>query len=110
MTMADQRATMTEAARTTAPAIARTVPNIKSDRPAETRDFFTELLGFDLPMARGGGVTQASPATPWPRVTIVGNAAPAAPGISIEVDDVDAIHARAVERSLEIVYRLRDEE
>jgi uncharacterized glyoxalase superfamily protein PhnB len=35
---------------------------------------------------------------------------PAAPGILIEVDDVDAIHARAAERALEISYPLRDED
>jgi hypothetical protein len=40
----------------------------------------------------------------------VSNDDPAAPGISIEVDDVDAVHAGAVERGLEIAYPLRDEE
>ncbi len=30
--------------------ISRAVPNIKSDRPAETRDFFVELLGFEVAM------------------------------------------------------------
>jgi uncharacterized glyoxalase superfamily protein PhnB len=44
------------------------------------------------------------------QVGIVGNDDPAAPGISVEVDDVDAVHARAVESGLEIAYALRDEE
>ena len=44
--------------------IDRAVPNIRSDRPAET---------------------------------------------SVEVDEVDAVQARAVERGLEIAYDLRDE-
>jgi catechol 2,3-dioxygenase-like lactoylglutathione lyase family enzyme len=99
-----------EAERTTAPTIARAVPNIRSDRVAETRDFFTEFLGFELVMDRGWVVTVASPANPSAQVTIIGNDDPAAPGISIEVDDVDAIHARAAERGLEIAYPLRDEE
>ena len=34
----------------------------------------------------------------------------AAPGITVEVDDVDAIHAKALERDFEIAYPLRDEE
>ena len=55
----------------------RAVPNVKSERPAETRGFFG-LLGF---------------AVPSPQVTIVGNDDIAAPGISVEVDDVDAVHA-----------------
>ena len=100
---------MNEAKRTTAPQIARAVPNIKSDRPAQTRDFFTELLGCEVIMDLGWVVTVASPTNPSAQVTIIGNDDPAAPGISIEVDDVDAIHARATERGLEIAYPLRDE-
>ena len=101
---------MNEAKRTTAPQIARAVPNIKSDRPAQTRDFFTELLGCEAIMDLGWVVTVASPTNPSAQVTIIGNDDPAAPGISIEVDDVDAVHARATEQGLEIVYPLRDEE
>jgi catechol 2,3-dioxygenase-like lactoylglutathione lyase family enzyme len=86
------------------------VPNIRSDRPAETRDFFTELLGFEPAMDLGWVVTVTSPTNPSAQVTIIGNDDPAAPGISVEVDDVDAVHSRAVERGLEITYRLRDEE
>ena len=43
-------------------------------------------------------------------MSIVANEDPAAPGISVEVDDVDAVHERAVENGLEIAYALRDEE
>jgi catechol 2,3-dioxygenase-like lactoylglutathione lyase family enzyme len=97
-------------ARATAPTIARAVPNIRSDRPAATRDFFAELLGFELAMDLGWVMTIAPPTNPSAQVTIVGNDDPAAPGISIEVADVDAIHARAAELGLEIAYPLRDEE
>ena len=88
----------------------RAVPNIKSDRPAETREFFVDLLGFELVMDLGWVVTIASPTNRSAQVTIIGNDDPAAPGISIDVADVDAVHARAVERGLEIAYPLRDEE
>jgi catechol 2,3-dioxygenase-like lactoylglutathione lyase family enzyme len=94
----------------TAPAIVRAVPNIRSDRSAATRDFFTELLGFEVAMDLGWVVTVVSPANPSVQVTIVGNDDPAAPGISIEVDDVDAIHAGAADRGLSIAYPLRDED
>jgi catechol 2,3-dioxygenase-like lactoylglutathione lyase family enzyme len=90
--------------------IDRAVPNIRSDRPAETRDFFVGLLGFELAMDLGWVMTVASPTNPSAQVTIIGNDDPAAPGISVEVDDVDAVHARALERGLEITYPLRDEE
>jgi predicted enzyme related to lactoylglutathione lyase len=90
--------------------ISRAVPNIKSDRPAETRDFFVELLGFEVAMDLGWVMTLASPADPAVQVTVVGNDDMAAPGISVGVSDVDAVHANAVERGCEIVYPLRDEE
>jgi catechol 2,3-dioxygenase-like lactoylglutathione lyase family enzyme len=90
--------------------IERAVPNIRSDRPAETRDFFVDLLGFEVAMDLGWVVTVASPTSPSAQVTIIGNDDPAAPGISVEVDDVDAVHHRAVERGLEITYSLRDEQ
>jgi catechol 2,3-dioxygenase-like lactoylglutathione lyase family enzyme len=90
--------------------ISRAVPNIKSGRPAETRDFFVKLLGFEVAMDMGWVVTLASPTNPSIQVTIVGNDDMAAPGISVGVADVDAVHAKAVEHGFEIVYALRDEE
>jgi catechol 2,3-dioxygenase-like lactoylglutathione lyase family enzyme len=90
--------------------IRRAVPNISSDRAAETREFFVDLLGFEVAMDLGWVVTLASPTNPTAQVTIIGNDDPAAPGISVEVDDVDAVHARAVELGLEIAYPLRAEE
>ena len=90
-------------------AIRRAVPNIRSDQPVETRKFF-ELLGFEVAMDLGWVLTLTSPANPTAQVTIIGNEDPAAPGISVEVDDVDAVHTKAMELGLEIAYPLRDEE
>jgi uncharacterized glyoxalase superfamily protein PhnB len=86
------------------------VPNIKSERPAETRDFFVGLLGFKVAMDMGWVVTVASPTNPSAQVTIVGNDDMSAPGISVEVADVDAVHATTVEQGFEVVYPLHDEE
>ena len=69
------------------------MPNIRSQRPAETRDFFVELLGFKTAMDIGWVVTVASPTDPSVQVNIISNDDPAAPGISVGVDDVDAVHA-----------------
>ena len=55
-------------------------------------------------------VTVVSPTNPSVQVSIVGSDDPAAPGISVEVADVDAVHAKAVEQGLEVAYPLRDEE
>ncbi|MGH2379349.1 MAG: VOC family protein [Candidatus Limnocylindria bacterium] len=89
--------------------IRRAVANISSDLPAETRDFFVDLLGFEVAMDMGWIVTVASPTNPAVQVSIIGNDDPSAPGISVEVEDVDAVHARAVEQGFEIAYPLRDE-
>jgi catechol 2,3-dioxygenase-like lactoylglutathione lyase family enzyme len=90
--------------------IRRAVPNLRSDRPGETRDFFVRLLGFEPAMDLDWVVTLASPDNPSVQVTIIANEDPAAPGISVEVDDVDAVHAHAREQGLEIAYPLRDED
>ena len=88
----------------------RAVPNIKSDRPAETREFFVDLLGFEIAMDIGWVATVASPANRSVQVNIISNDDPSAPGISVEVADVDAVHANALEKGFEIAYPLRDEE
>jgi catechol 2,3-dioxygenase-like lactoylglutathione lyase family enzyme len=88
----------------------RAVPNIKSDQVHQTRDFFVGLLGFEVAMDLDWIVTVVSPTDPAVQVNIIGNDDPSAPGISVGVDDVDAVHARAVELGLEIAYPLRDEE
>ena len=90
--------------------INRAVPNIRSDKPAETRDFFVELLGFEVAMDIGWVLTVASPTDPSVQVNIISNDDMAAPGISVGVADVDAVHAKAVEQGFEIVYPIRDEE
>ena len=69
--------------------ISRAVPNIKAERPAETREFFVELLGFEVAMDLDWVVTVASPADPSVQVTIISNDDMAAPGISVGVADVD---------------------
>ena len=78
--------------------IMRTVPNRWSNRPAETRDFFVKLLGFEVAMDIGWAVTVASPSNTSAQVTIVGNDDMAAPGISVEVADVDAVKPRPSSR------------
>ena len=90
--------------------IKRAVPNLRSDRPGETREFFERLLGAETAMDLDWVITVASPDNPSVQVNIISNDDPAAPGISVEVDDVDAVHQRAQEQGLEIAYPLRDEE
>jgi uncharacterized glyoxalase superfamily protein PhnB len=90
--------------------VSRAVPNIRSDRPEETRDFFVDLFGFEVAMDLGWVTTVAAPGNPQVQITIISGDDMAAPGISVGVGDVDAVHAKAVERGFEIAYPLRDEE
>jgi predicted enzyme related to lactoylglutathione lyase len=85
-------------------------PNIRSDRPAETRDFLANLFGFVVAMDFGWVTNAAAPSNRAVQITIVGSDDPAAPGITVQVADVDAVHASVVERGFEITYPLRDED
>lgn len=91
--------------------IRRVVPDITADHPEETRDFYVALLGFEVAMDLGWVMTLASPNNPTAQLTIVRHdeATTLQPDISIEVDDVDAVHRDAVQRGLQIPYPLRDE-
>ena len=90
--------------------IRRVVPNFHSEQPRASREFY-EGLGFELAMDMDWIVTFASPANRTAQLSLIREdaSAPVHPDASIEVEDVDATHARAVERGYEIVYPLTDE-
>jgi catechol 2,3-dioxygenase-like lactoylglutathione lyase family enzyme len=91
--------------------IKRVVPDIISQRMDESRKFYTEFLGFDVAMDMGWVLTFASPSNPTAQITVVRGSEKAAPqpNMSIEVTDVDAVHAKAVALGLRIVYPVTDE-
>jgi catechol 2,3-dioxygenase-like lactoylglutathione lyase family enzyme len=93
--------------------IRRVVPNLASEDIAATRDFYVGLLGFDVVMDLGWIVTVASPSNATAQISLAAEGIRAqsdAPVITVEVANVDAVHAAAVERGIEIVRALRDEE
>jgi len=92
-------------------AVRRVVPDIKSDRLAESRGFYVDLLGFEVGMDMDWIVTFVSPQNPTAQVSVLSRDATAAvvPGMSVEVDDVDAVHEEALRRGLEIVHPITDE-
>ena len=91
--------------------IKRVVPDIKSDRIEESRDFYAGFLGFRIGMDMGWVITFVSRSNPSAQVTVMRGEESAAlrPQMSIEVNDVDRAHALAIERNLRIVYPLSDE-
>ncbi len=93
--------------------VRRVVPNIASPDMDASRAFYVEFLGFQVVMDLGWIVTYASPTNPTAQISVSPGKAPAgqqfSPYLSLEVDDVDAAHARAVERGYEIVHPLTNE-
>jgi len=93
--------------------IRRVVPNITSDRLEDSRAFYVELFGFHVAMDLGWMVTLVSPNQPVAQISIVRgerwDGSQQQVTLSIEVADVDEIHAKAVSRGDRIVYPLTDE-
>lgn len=91
--------------------IKRIVPDITSERMAESRKFYAEFLGMDLAMDMGWILTFVSPSNPTAQITLMQAPASAMPNpqVSIEVEDVNAVHDKAAELGLKIVYPLTDE-
>jgi catechol 2,3-dioxygenase-like lactoylglutathione lyase family enzyme len=91
--------------------IRRVVPDIRSDRIDESRDFYAGFLGFQVGMDMGWVITFVSPSNPTAQITLFrgDESGSVQPQMSIEVDNVDEAHAKAVERGLKIVYPLTDE-
>jgi catechol 2,3-dioxygenase-like lactoylglutathione lyase family enzyme len=91
--------------------IRRVVPDIVTESMAESREFYGRL-GFEEVMDLGWVITLASPANPTAQITLMtpDDSAAVHPDLSVEVADVDAVHAALVAEGAEIVHPLRDEE
>ena len=91
--------------------IKRVVPDIKSKHMDQSRAFYVDFLGLKLGMDLGFVMTFISASNPIAQISVVrdeGTSTPQA-DISVEVADVNEIHAQAIRQRLEIVYPLTDE-
>lgn len=93
--------------------IRRVVPNLMSPDMEASRRFYGECLGFNVVMDLGWIVTYASPGNPTAQISISPgeplDGEQMRPYLSIEVDDVDAVHAAAVSWGYAIFHPLTDE-
>ena len=95
--------------------IRRAIPNMTVDDLAKSREFYAGFLGFDVAMDEPGFNMFASPSNRTAQITIADKHNPgqdrgiSEAQISVEVEDVDALHAKAVEQGREIVYPLTNE-
>jgi predicted enzyme related to lactoylglutathione lyase len=91
--------------------VRRVVPDLHGDQPAESRDFYENVIGLELQMDMGWVATFVSPSNATAQVTVIAAdaTAPVSPNVSVEVEDVDAVHAKAVAGGYEVVYGPADE-
>ena len=94
--------------------IRRAIPNLLSRDLDASRDFYEGFLGFRVAMDEEGFMMFASRENSAVQLTVASpdgglDRGVAEARVSIDVGDVDAAHAEAVRRNLEIVYPLTDE-
>ncbi|MEE9453678.1 MAG: VOC family protein [Paracoccaceae bacterium] len=91
--------------------VKRITTNIAAVQLADAHGFYGELFGLDMEMDHGWIITFATPQTAPVQISIAseGGSGTAVPDLSIEVDDVDQIYARAKSLGYEIIYELTDE-
>ncbi len=91
--------------------IRRAVPDLTSADLDRSRAFYRDLLGFEVGMDMGWVVNFVSPDTPTAQVIVMDRdrSADVQPDMTIEVDDVDHLHARAIALGHEVVHPLTDE-
>ncbi|MGK9169178.1 VOC family protein [Inquilinus limosus] len=92
-------------------AVKRIVANIATDDVARAQGFYGGLLGLKLAMDMGWILTFTSDTTMTPQISVMseGGSGTPVPDLSIEVDDVDAMHRKAVAMGLPIEYGPADE-
>tara|TARA_R110002012_G_scaffold68778_3_gene178491 strand:+ start:1969 stop:2322 length:354 start_codon:yes stop_codon:yes gene_type:complete len=91
--------------------VRRIVANVAAESVPEVRTFYADLFRLDILMDLGWVVTMGSGETAVTQMSILsegGSGAPV-PDLSIEVDDVDAVYARAKEVGCEIARDLTNE-
>lgn len=91
--------------------VKKIVANIAVKGTAETVAFYRDLLDLDVVMDMGWIATLAATSNSATQISIAteGGSGTAVPDLSIEVDNVDAVHARAQDMGLTFIYPLTNE-
>ena len=95
-------------------------PDIQTARLAESRDFYVRLLEMEVAFDSDWYVLLRDPRRPRLQLAFVADGHATVPAafhgpargllVTVEVDDVDAVHARALADGVELAQELRDEE
>jgi lactoylglutathione lyase len=91
--------------------VRRIVANLAAEDIGPLRAFYERLLDLEVVMDHGWLVTLAADARQSAQLGIAteGGSGTPVPALSIEVDDVDRVYARATAAGDEIVYGIADE-
>ena len=91
--------------------VRRIVPDIRTKDLDTSRRFYLDVLGLEVAMDMGFIVTLRSSTNPTAQVSLMRDDESSAilPQMSVEVADVDDVHARAVSRGFKVVYPLTNE-
>jgi catechol 2,3-dioxygenase-like lactoylglutathione lyase family enzyme len=90
--------------------IQRVVPNLKAAHLQQSREFYVGFLGFKVVMERNEIITFASSSSSRVQLSVIpeDEALAPSPTVSIEVTDVNEVHAQAFAQNIPIVYPLTD--
>ena len=94
-------------------------PDVCTEKLAASRDFYRELLGFEVVFENDWYVQLRDPRAPAAQIAFVEQGHPSVPAghgrapqgviVTMELEDAAACHARARALGLEVVYPLEDE-
>lgn len=92
-------------------AVLRIVPNLAADLVGPLLEFYRHLFDLELIMDHGWIATLAAGASARVQLSVAseGGSGTPVPDLSIEVDDVNAVYARAMRQGVPIIYPLTDE-
>jgi catechol 2,3-dioxygenase-like lactoylglutathione lyase family enzyme len=87
-------------------AVRRIVTNIGTDRIEAAKAFYGGILGMSVVMDLGWIMTFAAETQTTPQISIAaeGGAGTPVPDISVEVDNIDEVHQRAVDAGFGMEY------
>ena len=91
--------------------VLRIVTNIAADQIQDVQKFYSDLFDLCVVMDHGWIVTLSSGETAPCQISLAteGGSGTEVPDLSIEVDDVDAVHKRAKSLGYDIEYELTNE-
>jgi catechol 2,3-dioxygenase-like lactoylglutathione lyase family enzyme len=86
--------------------VKRIVPNVPTEKVEPATSFYRDVLGMTIGMDLGWIVTFVADGSAAPQVSIAveGGSGTPVPDISVEVDDLDEVYARATQAGFAVEY------